>query len=113
MRKKIYITALMAGLALPLAFAAPAQAQVQYVYHGDLGRAWTNTEHTRVGVEDLKRNGNGVYALYKIRGSQNQYHVGDRNGSFPGHGAEDAGGIVQKIKVCVRDVGCTGWKTVT
>lgn len=108
MRKKVYITALMAGLALPLAFATPAQAHVLSAHHGD-DRAWTNTAHTRVGVEDGEADGNGVYAQYKIGGSENIYHVGDRNGNAPGHGAEDAGGIVRKIRVCERNVGCFEW----
>lgn len=54
MRKKLYTAALMAGLALPLALATPAQAHPVYAYHG-ADRAWTNTAHTRVGVEDRER----------------------------------------------------------
>ncbi|MGH3835809.1 MAG: hypothetical protein ACRDSF_08905, partial [Pseudonocardiaceae bacterium] len=61
------------------------------------------------GVEDREADGHGVYAQYKIRGSQNIYHVGDRNGSAPGHGAEPAGGIVTEFRVCERSEGCSGW----
>lgn len=110
-RKKLYTAALMAGLALPLALATPAQAHPVYAYHG-ADRAWTNTAHTRVGVEDRERDGHGVYAEYIIRGGTVR-DVSDANGSAPGHGAEAAGGVVTQLRVCERNVSCGNWITVS
>lgn len=75
----------------PVLVVSPAPTVVRTSY--GVNEAWTNTAHTRVGVEDGEADGHGVYAQYKTRGSDNIYHVGDRNGSAPGHGAEAAGGL--------------------
>ncbi|MGH3839807.1 MAG: helix-turn-helix domain-containing protein, partial [Pseudonocardiaceae bacterium] len=66
---------------------APTPGVVRTWYGAN--EAWTNTAHTRVGVEDREADGHGVYAEYIIRGGPLRT-LADANGSDPGHSAEAA-----------------------
>lgn len=74
-------------------------------------RAWTNTAHTRVGVEDREADGHGVYVEYLVGGAVRT--LADVNGSDPGHSAEAAGGLVTKLRVCEQGEGCGDWVEVS
>lgn len=98
MRKKLYVGALMAALALPVTVATPALADSPYVYHRG-GVAWTTNADTHVNVNDADCDGDVVYVKWYING----LHAGnlrDGNGCDPGHSHRDAGGVVSHLQVC-------------
>lgn len=80
---------------------------VMRTWHG-ADWAWTNTARTRVGVEDGEADGHGVYAEYLTTGGTVRT-LEDANGNAPGHSAEDARGVVTKLRVCEHDEGCSDW----
>ncbi len=117
MRKKLYATAtaITAGLLLALAFATPAQAHVVHVFNGDLGHGWTNTAHTRIGVDDTKCDALGA-TTEAVTNRLVFFDVSDPNGCDGGTGAKaaPAGQTIIAIRVCVKGTElCSAWKDVT
>jgi hypothetical protein len=92
------------GASTPTASAALG---VVHVYHGNRAHGWTNTDHTRVGIEDTRADGL-VVRLDVMAG--NIWYVGwvdDPDGTGPQHGAKYAPAGLQKIRACATGTGCT------
>lgn len=103
-------TALAVTLGLGLTLAAPASAVTRYVYEGD-DYALHRDNDGFLGVCDMERDGNAVYGVFEIPGSQSQT-VRDGNGSAAGCG-NNYNYSVTRFKVCEELVGpdwCSGWR---
>lgn len=103
MRKKLLTAGvLLAGLATPLVIASPAQAHPVDAYYGNRGHGWTNTAHTRVGVEDQRSDGIRIAAIIRTLPAGNVYRLFDANNNDPGHSAAavPAGERIDQIQVC-------------
>jgi hypothetical protein len=113
------VVGVMAGLTMFAVNAAPAGAHVVHAYHGSRGHAWTNTAHTRLGLEDTNCDGLRVRAEYREGPGPWDIHLvigSDPNGCDPGHGAWEVGvnGITGwQIRVCTETRGCGNWQDVT
>jgi hypothetical protein len=86
-KRKFYLvlSALLLGLAAPLAVAQPAHATAGHDnFLGNRGHAWTNTDHTRLGVDDQRSDRVRIYveAFTNTRAYLLDY---DRNDSADGH----------------------------
>jgi hypothetical protein len=105
MRKKLCtIGVLLAGIVIPLTIASPAHADPApaHAYYGNRGHGWTNTERTRVGVEDQLSDGIMIAVLVRTLPAGNVYRLFDANNSDPGHSAAPipAGELIDQIWVC-------------
>jgi hypothetical protein len=106
MKKFLYpLGILTTTLGLFGALAAPAQATVHNANYGNRGSAWTNTAHTRVGVQDNRADGVAIYVdAYTALGTR--LFAKDENDSDPGHSAYPSpdGSRFVAFRVC-------GWHT--
>ena len=109
-RLSAVLLAAMVGLAAPLAVAAPAHAHVVNAYHGNRGHAWTNSDHTRVGIDDQRCDNLHVWAEALLNTSWIIY-VYEPNGCRDGHGASALlpGERVAALRVCTEGRGCGDW----
>jgi hypothetical protein len=109
--KKLHAAAtLAAAIALPVATALPASAHPADAYHGNRGHAWTNTAHTRVGVEDTRCDGFQVWAVARTNnlGDLQLPDLSDCGGG-PTRYVLPTGTKVLALRVCAETRGCGNW----
>jgi hypothetical protein len=108
MKKLLYpLGVLSAALAMFATTATPALAHVVDVYHGSRAHGWTNSAHTRVGLEDTQAD--GLWARLDVMAG-GQWYVGylyDDTDSGHASGPAPAGRVLQKIRACAEGTGCT------
>jgi hypothetical protein len=108
MKKFLYPLGVLTGaLAILGAGTLPASADVVDVYHGNRAHGWTNSDHSRVGIQDTRADGL-VVRLDVMAG--NVWYVGwvdDPDGTGPLHGHKYAPVGLQKIRACATGTGCT------
>ncbi len=117
MRKKLFAaTAVAMGVVLALAFATPASAHVVDAYHGSRGHGWTNTAHTRIGVQDTNCDNIDV-ATQAVTENNLTFRVWDPDGCFGDTGAAESprGQKIVLIRVCIDRIidPCGEWQAVS
>ncbi len=77
--------------------------------------AGVNTTKKYIGACDLERDGNGVYAQYRLAGALNIYRVDDDNGSQAGCGTKRVARNIIEFRACENDIGrdtCGPWEPI-
>jgi hypothetical protein len=117
---RLIAPAVVAGLLASLAVTTPAEAHVVSAYYGNRGHAWTNSDHTRVGVEDQREDEIKIFVEGSAISSAMQtigFKFYDENNNNPGHTAKALpfGYVMLKMRVCgIRNGaseprGCGDW----
>ena len=95
------VTAVVAGIGTQ----AHAHGWANWVAEQGADYAGVSSNKRYIGACDMERDGNGVYALYKIRGSTNTWKVGEGNGSEAGCGTRTTSSDITEFVVCEDDTG--------
>lgn len=101
MLKRYALAAIAAAAVAPVGLAAPAHAdtKVYWAFWEGKGRAWTNSAHNRVGVEDLSSDRIRIYVEAMSTGGDHLLEP-DTNDSDAGHSAYPVTGKVTAFRVC-------------